>query len=478
MVLVPLYIHFMGIEAYGLVGFFAVLQAVLAFLDFGLSIALNREMARFSILSNTERDMRDLVRTLEIIYWLVAVIIGITILIFAPLVANKWVQAKELPLSVVQQAVMMMGFIIVFQWPASLYSGGLLGLQRQVMVNVVTVISATLRGFGVVLVLWLIAPTIQAFFAWQTLISAGTTLALGVILWRSLPHSSCPPRFNLRLLKAIGRFAVGTTGLTLQAVISSQQDKIILSKFIPLDSFGYYSLSASIAQNLGRLITPITTAVFPKFTQLHEQHDQSGLARLYHQSCQLLAVLIFPAAMTLAFFSPEVLYLWTRNPDIVQRSHLFLTLLSVGAALNIVMYIPSILQTAEGWLSLTLRANMIGLLCMIPLTVLLTRWYGAVGAAYSWISVNVANILIVPHFIHRRLLNAEKHKWYLYDVGFPLAAAVITALVFRIFLLPSLSAWGLFFFVGCAYVVILFMTALCARDILVLLRTRIAVALT
>ncbi len=45
---VPLYIKFLGIEAYGLIGFFAMLQGAFQILDFGLSQTMNREMARYS----------------------------------------------------------------------------------------------------------------------------------------------------------------------------------------------------------------------------------------------------------------------------------------------------------------------------------------------------------------------------------------------------------------------------------------------
>jgi hypothetical protein len=46
-VMVPVYLRCMGREAYGLVGFFAVLSAWLALLDLGLSPDLAREAARY-----------------------------------------------------------------------------------------------------------------------------------------------------------------------------------------------------------------------------------------------------------------------------------------------------------------------------------------------------------------------------------------------------------------------------------------------
>src|SRR4051812_47258251 len=46
--MLPVYMHYLGVEAYGLIGFFATLQAWFLMLDLGLSPTLNREMARYS----------------------------------------------------------------------------------------------------------------------------------------------------------------------------------------------------------------------------------------------------------------------------------------------------------------------------------------------------------------------------------------------------------------------------------------------
>ena len=48
---IPLYIKYLGIEAYGLIGLFALLQAWLSLLDMGMTPTLGREMARFTFLA-------------------------------------------------------------------------------------------------------------------------------------------------------------------------------------------------------------------------------------------------------------------------------------------------------------------------------------------------------------------------------------------------------------------------------------------
>jgi hypothetical protein len=171
-----LYIRFMGIEAYGLVGFFATLQALFSLLDLGLSATMNREMARYSVQPDKAQEARDLVRTLEVGYWAMGIVIGIVVLVLSPFIAHDWVKAEKLAPAALQQAVVMMGLAIAFQWPTGFYAGGLMGLQRQVLLNVINTGVATLRGAGAILILWLLSPTIQAFFGWQVLTSVLQTL--------------------------------------------------------------------------------------------------------------------------------------------------------------------------------------------------------------------------------------------------------------------------------------------------------------
>ena len=59
---VPLYIEYLGMEAYGLIGLFSVLQAWLAMLDMGMTPTLNREMARFTAGSHSPQSIHNLLR--------------------------------------------------------------------------------------------------------------------------------------------------------------------------------------------------------------------------------------------------------------------------------------------------------------------------------------------------------------------------------------------------------------------------------
>ena len=73
---VPLYFKYLGIEAYGLIGLFALLQAYLSLLDMGMTPTLSREMARFTGGSRSAQSIRDLLCSIEIITFGIAGLIA------------------------------------------------------------------------------------------------------------------------------------------------------------------------------------------------------------------------------------------------------------------------------------------------------------------------------------------------------------------------------------------------------------------
>lgn len=429
--LVAVYIKFMGIEAYGLVGILTTLQVAFTLFDLGLSTATNRELARLSVREESAADCRDLIRTTETIYWAIAVAIAGIVTVAAPLLAHHWIHAEHLSPTTVTQAFLIMGVIVAFQFPFALYSGGLMGLQRQVLLNAITVSVATVRGVGAVLLLWLVSPTIQMFFIWQLVATILQTGITAIVLWRVLPESPTRAQFQRRFIRTLWRFAAGMMGISFFALLLLQADKVILSRLLTLERFGYYTLATVAASSLLVIVAPIFSAVFPRFSQLIAAGDDATLRHLYHDSCQLMSVAMLPVAVILALFAPEILQLWTRNPTAVAHTHLLMSLLVIGTALNGLMNVPYALQLAVGWTRLAFYQNLIAAAVLIPLLFWATNRYGAVGAAAIWITVNASYVLIGIQIMHTRLLRGEKRAWYSRDVGLPLIGALCTALIGR-----------------------------------------------
>lgn len=438
---VPFYIRLMGVESFGIVGVFTSLVGVLAILDLGLSQAMNREMARLSSNAQDIHQLADTARTLEVVYWGVALVVGVTTALLAKPIANYWLNPEQLTRSDLQQALWIMGLVIALRWPISLYMGGLNGLQRQVQVNVLLSVVATIQGVGALLVLWFVSPTIQAFFMWQAVMALVQVIVLRTALWRSLPRGQ-GGAFNKKILDEIWRFAAGMSGISFLTTILTQLDKVILSKILTLSEFGYYTFAATVAAVLFRLIGPVFTAYYPRLTELASKNDQQELVNTYHQGSQLMAVVILPATFVLVFFSKEILEVWTRNPDMVLHSSLLISLLTMGNALNGLMHLPYALQLAHGWTKLAFYQNVIAVIVLAPVIYFATLGWGAAGAAVVWIVLNMGYMLIGIHMMHRRLLNKEKWRWYFSDVLKPIAAVVTLSVLARLMLEDGAANWA------------------------------------
>lgn len=446
----PLYIRFLGIESYGLIGVFISLTALLSVFDMGLSTTLNRELARRSASNGAAQEARDLVRTFEPIYWGTGILLGGGVALVAPLIARDWLNAQGIATRTMEQAIVLMGCALALQWPNSLYSGGLMGLQRQVLLNAIRAVAATLQAGGAVLVLWLVSPTIFAFLLWQILIGALHTAAVAASLWKSLPGPA-KPVFRGNLLASNWRFAGGMTGITLLVTVLTQTDKIVLSKMLSLEMFGYYSLAAVIAGALNYISGPIFTALFPRFTQAIGGGMATEVASLYHKGSQLMAALVSPLWVIMALFSEELLLLWFGDATTVDRTHLLVSLLVTGTALNAFMTMPYALQLAHGWTALSFYKNVISIAVFVPLLFWLIDQYGAAGAALAWIALNAGYFLFEVPLMHRRLLAGSMSRWYLVDVGLPVALCLGIGLLARLAMPSGLPAYAVLLWILLAF---------------------------
>ena len=423
---VPFYIKLLGVEVYGLLGIFMSLSALLSLLDMGLSATLSRELSRLSTNENSKQESRDLVRTFEVIYWGIGILIGVLVITLAPLIAKYWINSSSINNETVEQAIMIMGLSVAFQWPGAIYSGGLIGLQQQVELNVIRSVTVTVQHGGAVLVLLFISPSILLFFLWQSIVGLLATIILAIWLWRSLDIAEHAAEFKKVLVVKNWRFASGMMAISLVTILLTQLDKIILSKMLTLEMFGYYMLAFNVANALNNLVTPISSALFPKFTQLVAMNETSKLISLYHKSCQLLSIIVLPAAITMAIFSKEILTFWLGDTIVVQNAHLILSLLMIGTALNAVMTLPYALQLANGWTKLAIYKNIIAVVLLIPLMVWMVEKYQGIGAAWVWIILNFGYLIIEIPIMHRRLLKNEMGRWYKRDLILP--TLIITCL--------------------------------------------------
>ena len=463
---VPIYINFLGIDGYGLLGFYSALQATFnLFLDFGLSVTIKREIARYAASPEKMKQARNLLRTMEIPYWFIGLFLSLIVCFSAPLLSTYWIQSKTIPSSTIEIVIVIMGIITFFRWPLTLYQGGLIGLQKIILLNSINVIVVTFRGAGSILTIWLASEPIIAFFLWQIVVSI---VQLGITiyyLWHNLPSGDGTPHFQKDIIMEIWRFALGMGGTSLFTFFLTLADKIILSKVLSLEHFGYYSLASHLNEQLKMVNTQIIQPLFPYLSSLVSTNNKEKLRTIYHKSSQLVAIVILPIAGTAVFFSRELIYLWQQDMELASIVAPIATLLFAGTVFYSLLEVQIISTIAYGWVKFTFYRSLILSIIFIPLLTALSLEYGGVGAALAWSLLNLAQLIFLPFIVHYKILKGELKYWHIFDVGIPLFLS-ITILSLARWLMPSQpTLFQLTLIIGMTVIAVIVVVGLSAKDI-------------
>jgi O-antigen/teichoic acid export membrane protein len=214
-------------------------------------------------------------------------------------------------------------------------------------------------------------------------------------------------------------------GITFLSLLLMQVDKVLLSRLLSLSEYGYYTLAAVVASALYMMINPITQAFYPKLCQLIAQKSYSELISVYHEAAQLATVVVGSIAIMVVLFSEPLLLLWTGDPEMARRVAPLASLLALGNLLNCLMWIPYATQVAYGWTGLMVKINTVAVLVIVPAILWAVPRYGPEGAAWVWVMLNAAYVLVGVNFMYRRILIGQRWIWYSHDIMFPLIAGTI-----------------------------------------------------
>lgn len=433
---VPIYVHQLGVEAYGVIGIFGALVAWLALLDAGLKPALGREMARFTGGGCEADNTWDLLRSVEILSLVVGCAIAGAALASAGWMAVFWVKAEKLSPRAIADAVSFMGAIAALKFIEGVYSSCLAGLQRHVSMNVVSVVMATVRSVGAMGVLAWIETSLTAFFVWQLVVSLITVLVYWRLSYRALPAPTSPPSFSLSALRRSWHFAGGMLMITFLALLLTQVDKVLLSTLIPLEDFGRYTLASVAAGAIFTLISPISVTFQPRLTQLHAAGQEREFTATFHRGAQMVVVLGGSVAAIVIFHSEALLRIWLRDNELARQTSSLLALLLAGNLMNGLCHMPYQAQLAHGMTRFPLLVNTLAATVLVPLIFIVVPVYGAIGAAAIWAGLNLGYLIVITIFVFRFLLRSERKAWILGDVLKPLLPCIGVAALGR-WLMPD-----------------------------------------
>jgi O-antigen/teichoic acid export membrane protein len=434
---VPLYVRYMGAEAYGLIGFYAMLQSWFALLDMGLTPTMARQAARFRANAVDAATLRRLLAALETVFVAIALLGSTAIVASSTFLATHWLKVQHLGLGEVRNSLMIIGIIIGLRWVGELYRGVITGFERLVWVNVTNIASATLRFVLIIPFLSYVGARPTRFFGYQLVVAILEISVLVAQTYHLMPERrehSTSWRLDWRPLREVLHFSLALAFSGTIWALVTQTDKLLLSKLLPLSQYAYFTLGVLVAGGVMVVSLPISTAVMPRMVALTAEGDGVGLIRLYRNATQMTAVFVLPVAFVLALFSKQVLWAWTGDLAVAREVAPVLTLYALGNAIMAVGAFAYYLQFAKGDLKLHLIGSALFVGALLPALFFLTMRYGVAGAGWAWLGTNAAYFLFWVPKVHHRFVKGLHALWLLRDLAGILIATGACAICARLWI--------------------------------------------
>ena len=431
----PILLKLLGPETYGLIGFFATLQAVFAMLDLGLTPTAAREASKFRANRANECDHLALMKSIEFLFFLIAVIGLCVLLMSVNGLAKNWLDYENLTIGEVQYSLRMIAFIIVIRWMTGFYRSILSGHEQIVFISFYYSFFQTTKFIFVIPYLLFTSTTAQSFFQFQLTVSIVEIAGLAFIAYKHLPNvkGKFSIFFDYRSLKTTWKFSLTIATTAIIWVAITQSDKLLLSKYLTLQEYGYFSLAVAAAAGILLISGSISGVIMPRLTVLEASNNKIEFERVYRMATRFVTIGCGSLTVVMAIFSKEFLYVWTNDPIITQKMGKVFTLYTMGnlcAALSAFAYY---LQYAKGDLSKHLYFNLCYVVFLLPVNYFAIRLFGATGSATVWLSSNILFLLFWVGYIHSIFQPNLKIAWLKEDVLQLLIVPTFALIFLRLF---------------------------------------------
>ncbi len=219
--------------------------------------------------------------------------------------------------------------------------------------------------------------------------------------------------------------------------VITQLDKLLLSHWLPLEDFGYFTAAITAAHGIVLVFFPFAQALQPKITTLAAQERDEEMLGLYRLGSQFAAALFTAAAGVMIFLGKPLLLAWTNNIVLAEKMALVLALYASGNAAYALHNVAFQVQFAKGiprWQGIGSTAFA---LFWVPALLVTAYYFEAEGAGTVWLAGNLLFLVFWVTFVHGKLVPAIRWSWLFQDVLFVALSSMIPGALIARFLFQS-----------------------------------------
>lgn len=383
--IIPYYLKLFGIKEWGIIAVGTSVQAMLTVFDIGLSQVMPSFISR-------NRSSEEKFKAYLIFSKIYLVIGGIAFLVAQLLVnnyINQWIIIDESKRLIVEIVVRISITQFFFQYINGVNVGYWYGTHKITLINKRLIFFFFLKHscaiilikfFGanpVYYVLPFLLFTAIDFISANYLLRKNRSLFKSIVILKEDYISIFKNNFGLCVAITFG-------------IIVTQIDKFVLTKNIPINKYGIYTLTYAMAMGILQLYLPVINALLPKVVESErDNHYDSGISfvlKYFH------LFTILPLILAI-IFANDLLFLWTHNIQIATEGAMSLRLLLTYVLFNIAVSINYLKFLAKNSYLKILIINASALIVCCLLIFIFNKSLGIMLGGAFWVTYGIIQFL-------------------------------------------------------------------------------------
>jgi len=328
--LAPFVLHRLGDSAYGLYYLIISATSYYGLLSLGVRSSVVRYVANFKATGN-EEDLCRVVNTCFFSYLVLgSLVFGLTLLGSA--YVDAFFKISPSFLRDAQLLFIISGTALAINFPLSVFSGILEGLQKFYLMSPFEIFCTLLRAGLVVFFLDRGLGLLTV-----ALITCGINMVLYnvfcIIVVMRIQKLHWGLRFiDRRTFRLVAHYSLNSFVVTLSGMLRGGAENIVTGIFISPAAITFYSIGEKLSEYIGRIVRNLAFIFIPMASHLHATNDETRMRKLFVEGNRICTFISFPFAALLIIMGKPIISLWM-GPQYVAKSYIILVLLTVPAAL-------------------------------------------------------------------------------------------------------------------------------------------------
>ncbi len=387
----PFIVHRLGVDFYGILTLVGITVGYFAFLELGLGYAMVKYISQY-LAQGEEDKIRKTFWSCMLVYFFIGSFGTIIIILSAPILVEKLFNIPQDSKEIALFGLRLGGIGFLLTMLSGATSGVLRALGRFDFLNRIGIILGTFQT-GLSVLLLVIGFSLKEIILVNLLIQAIGLFIYSVFARKFLPYLRGPCWDTATFINLL-RFGGFVTISSITGPILVNIEKIFLTALRPIAALTYYSVPYSITTRLSIIPSSLSAVLFPAFSFLNGSKDKRAIRELHYRGTLYILLLLGFPVLFFALFSRSFLTAWM-GADFAMQSTDIMIILSFAILINALASPSFVAIQGLGKPSQPALFHVIETIIHIPVSYLLIRHLGGVGAAWAWfIRVSIDTILL------------------------------------------------------------------------------------